>query len=86
MDLRVIVACLNRKQFSARVIQKDIVATLGPNIVQYHSIARYLRQVKSPLSSGEASDADDRKPIDDADESILLALNERPFVHVRKLS
>jgi hypothetical protein len=44
-----------------------------------------LCEAKFPLSTEEA-DADDRKPIDDADEAILSALNESPFVSVRQFS
>jgi hypothetical protein len=86
MDLRVIVAYLDRKRLSARAIHNDIARTLGPNIVGYSTVRRYLREVKFPLSTGKTSNADDRKPIDGTDEAILSALDESPFASVQQLS
>jgi hypothetical protein len=86
MDRCETVAYRDGKWPSAHVIHNDIVATLGPNIMGYSTVTRYLREVKFPLSTEDASDARDRKPIDDADEAILSALNESPFVSVQQLS
>jgi hypothetical protein len=47
---------------------------------------RSLHEVRFPLSTEEASDSDDRRPADGADEAILSALNENPFPSVRQLS
>jgi hypothetical protein len=47
---------------------------------------RDLPEVKFPLLTDTASDADDRKPIDDANEAILSALSESSFAPGRKLS
>jgi hypothetical protein len=83
MDFRLIVTDLDRKRLSVRVIHNDIAATLGPDIAGVypsHALPSF------PLSSDEASDADDRRPIDDADEAILFALNESPFAFVPQLS
>jgi hypothetical protein len=46
----------------------------------------YLREAKFPLSTEEASDTDDRKPIDDADEVTIFALNGSLFASVWQLS
>jgi hypothetical protein len=46
------------------------------NIVGDSPMTRSLREMKFPLSIEKASDADDRKALDDADERILSALNE----------
>jgi hypothetical protein len=54
--------------------------------VGYSTVTRHFREAKSPLSTEEASDANDRKPIRDADEAILSALNESPFASVQQLS
>jgi hypothetical protein len=60
MDLHVIVADLDRKRISARAIHDGIVATLGPNIAGYSTVTRYLHEHTFPLSTEEASNADDR--------------------------
>jgi hypothetical protein len=86
MDLQVVAAHLDDKRLSARAFHNDIVATLGSNIVGYDTVARYLREEKFILSTEEASDPDDRKPIGDADEIIWSTLNESPFAFVRQLS
>jgi hypothetical protein len=61
---------------SARAIHHDIVATPEPNLAAYSTITRLLCGVEFLLSTEEASDADDREPIDDADEVILSTVNE----------
>jgi hypothetical protein len=38
---------------SARAIHNDIVATLGPNIMEYSTFARDFREVKSPFPTKE---------------------------------
>jgi hypothetical protein len=86
MNFRLIVTDLDRKWLSMHAIHNDIVATLGPDIVGYSTITHYLREAKFPLPTEEASDADDRKSINDADETILFALNESPFASVPQLS
>jgi hypothetical protein len=63
-----------------RAIHNDIGTTLGPNIVGYGTITRDLREAKFLFATEEASDTDDRKLIDDADEAIVSALSESPFV------
>jgi hypothetical protein len=83
MDLRVIIAHQDRKWLPARAIHNDIVATLGPNILGYSTVTSCLCEAKFPLSTEEASDAGDQKPIDDA---ILSSLNESPFASVQQLS
>jgi hypothetical protein len=85
MDRGAIVAYRDRKRLSARAIHKDIVARLGPIIMGYRIVARSLREAKFPNLTGEPSDADDRKPFDDADEAILSVLNESPFASLRQL-
>jgi hypothetical protein len=84
-DLRVIVVDLDRKPVSASTIHNDIVAMLGSNLVGYSIITRYVREAKSPFSTEEASDASDRKPIDDIDEAIMSAVNESRFASVQRL-
>jgi hypothetical protein len=82
IDRRVIIAYLDRKRLSARAIHNNIVATLRPNIVGYSTVTRYLRGQIFFFEWGR-SNADDRKPINEADEAILSALNESPFASVR---
>jgi hypothetical protein len=86
MGRRAIIAYLDHRWLSARAVHNDIVATLAPNIVGYSAVTRYLREADFPLSTEEASDADDRNPINHADESILPALNESLFRFARQLS
>jgi hypothetical protein len=52
------------------------MAALGLNMVEYSTVTRCLREAKGPLSTEEASAANDRKPVDDADEAILSVLKE----------
>jgi hypothetical protein len=80
------VAYLDRRRLSRRLIHDAIVPTLGPNIVGYITVTRGLRDAKFPLSTKEASDAEDRSPIDHVDEVMLSALSESPFASVRQLS
>jgi hypothetical protein len=54
--------------------------------MRYSSITHSLREAKFPFSTEEASDAEERKPIDDADESILSALGKSASASVRQLS
>jgi hypothetical protein len=68
------------------VIHNDIAAMLGSNIVGESTATSYFREVKFPLSAGEASGADNRKPINDTNESTLSDLNESLFTSVRQLS
>jgi hypothetical protein len=79
MDIRVNIAYLDCKRRSARVIHYDIVAMLEPNIMKYSTIMHRFCKGKSPLSTEEASDGDDRKRIDDGDETILSVLNWSPL-------
>jgi hypothetical protein len=85
MDLPVIVAHLDRRRISAPAIHNNIVVTLERNIVGY-TVPRHLREATFHLSTDEASNAHDRKPIEDADEANLSALNDSPFASVRQLS
>jgi hypothetical protein len=86
MHLRITVACLDRKRLSAGAIQNDIVVRLEPNIMGSITAACSLHGAKFRLLTQEASDADDRKPTNNAHEAILSALNKSPFSSVRKLS
>jgi hypothetical protein len=53
MNLRRIVADLDRKRLSARAIQNDIVTTRRLNIVGSNTVTRYLHETKFPLSAEE---------------------------------
>jgi hypothetical protein len=85
MDLPVIVAYLDGKRLSVRAIHNDIVATLGPDIGGTAESCATFRRRRFLCSTEEPSDADDRKPIGDADEGFVFALNKSPFASVRQL-
>jgi hypothetical protein len=86
MTQRPIVAYLSLKGMSAREIHDDIVATLGPDVVSYSSVTRYLREARFPPSKPEPRPADVQRDLDDSDQAILAALEERPFASVRQFS
>jgi hypothetical protein len=76
-----IVAYLALKGLSAREIQEDLTATLGPHPVAYSQVRGYLLP-----SSQDAPSAEVRRRFDDADQALLSALDENPFAFVRDLS
>jgi hypothetical protein len=86
MNIRVNIAYLDCKERSARAIHSDIVAMLEPNIMKYSTITHHLSEAKFPLSTEEASDGDDRKRIDDGDETVLSALSGSPLASGGQLS
>jgi hypothetical protein len=65
MTQRPIVAYLSLKGMSAPEIHDDIVATLGPDVVPYSSVARYLREVRFPPSKPEPHPANIQRGLDD---------------------
>jgi hypothetical protein len=56
-----IVAYLSLKGISAREIHDDLVATLGPDVVPYSSVTRYLREARFPPSQWEPHPADNKE-------------------------
>jgi hypothetical protein len=58
MTQRLIVAYLSLKGMPAREIHDDIVVTLGPDLVSYSSVTRYLREARFPPSEPEPHPAD----------------------------
>jgi hypothetical protein len=88
---RPIVAYFSLKRISAREIHEDIVVTIGPDAVsyssvQFSSVTRYLGEARSPPSKPETLPADVQRDLDDSDQTILAALEDRPFASVRQLS
>jgi hypothetical protein len=83
MTQRPIVAYLSLKEMSAREIHNDIVATLGPDAVSYSSVPRYLHEARLPPSKPEPHPSDVQRDLDDSDQVILAALEDRPFASVR---
>jgi hypothetical protein len=71
---------------SAREIHNDIVATLGPDIMSYSSVTRYLREARFPLSKPEPHPSDVQRDLDDSDQAILAVLEDSLFPSVRQLS
>jgi hypothetical protein len=65
---------LSLKGMSAREIDDDIVATLGPDAVLSSSVAQYLREARFPPSKPEPYPADVQRDLDDSDQVILAAL------------
>jgi hypothetical protein len=71
---------------SEREIHDDIVATLGPDAVSYSSVIKYLREARFPPSKPELHPADVQRDLDDSNQTILVALEGRPFASVQQLS
>jgi hypothetical protein len=86
MTQRPIVAYLSLKEMSAHEIHDDIVATLGPDVVSYSLLTRYLRGARFPPSKPEPHLADVQRDLDDSDQTILAGLENSPFASVRQLS
>jgi hypothetical protein len=86
MAQRPIVAYLSLRGMLVCEIRDDIVATLGPDVVSYSSVTRYLREAQFPPSKPELHPADVQRDLDDSDQAILAALEDSPFVSVRQLS
>jgi hypothetical protein len=86
MDQRSIVLDLNRKDWTVRIIDADLVATLGEKAIAYSTVTKYFREAQtSPDDASPSSDATSPQ-IDDSVETILRALQELPFSSVRQLS
>jgi hypothetical protein len=81
-----IVASVSLKGMSAREIHDNIVTTLGPDVVSYSSVTRYLREVRFPPSKPDHHPADVQRYLDDPDQVIFTALEDSPFASVRQLS
>jgi hypothetical protein len=86
MTQRPIVAYLSLKGMSAREIDDDIGATLGPDAMSYSSVTRDLREARFPPSKPEPHPSDVQRDLDDSGQAILAALEDNPFVSVRRLS
>jgi hypothetical protein len=83
MTQRPIAAYLSLKGMSAREIHNNIVATLGPDTVSYSSVTHYLREAQFLPSKPEPHPADVQRDLDDSDQVVLAALEDRPFASVR---
>jgi hypothetical protein len=81
-----IVAYLSLKGMSACEIHDNIIAALGPDAVSYSSVARCLRKAQFPHSKPEPHPADVQRDLDDSDQVILTAFEDRRFASVRQLS
>jgi hypothetical protein len=86
MTQRPIVADLSLKGMSERETHDDIVATLGPDALSYISVTRYLREARFPPSKPKPYPADVQRDLNDSDQAILAALEDKPFASVRQLS
>jgi hypothetical protein len=86
MTQRTIVAYLSLKGVSAGEIHDDVLATLGPDTVSYSSVTRYLREARFPPSKPEPHPIDVQRDLDDSDQAILTALEDRPVLWVQQLS
>jgi hypothetical protein len=86
MMQRPIVAYLSPKGMSAREIHGAIVATLGPDVVSYHSVTRYLRKARFPPLKPKPHPADVQRDLDHSNQAILASLEDSPSASVRQLS
>jgi hypothetical protein len=80
-----IVAYLALKGMPACAIHQDLVAALGCNAVTYSSVTRYLPEARCLRSHEDTPPVEIERAIDDADQAILLALDENPFASMRQL-
>jgi hypothetical protein len=83
MDQRRICLYLNRKEFSALAIQKEIVQLLGPDVIAYSTVTFHLRASRGMAETEERHSGLSPDVIEDA---ISRALNQSPFASVRELA
>jgi hypothetical protein len=86
MNQQSIVMYLSPKGVNAIEIDNDLAATLKGETKSYSTVTYYLRKPK--FSSPKTLDlSENPAPIlNESDETILLALSEKPFASVRKLA
>jgi hypothetical protein len=71
---------------SAQAIHDDLVATLGYKALAYSTVTKYLRTARfDPAKDPPNNDASSHH-LDDSDQAILAALEERPFSSVCELA
>jgi hypothetical protein len=80
-----IVLCLALKQFAARATHENLAARLGTDAVADFSVTRYLRETHSSASADTAPSVDIARAMDDADQTILVTLEEIPFASIPHL-
>jgi hypothetical protein len=83
MDQGAICLFLAMKQLSAKAIHSELVAVLGPDVIAYSTLTKYLRQHQFPSIPCEAPN---EHPATVIDEAILNALDKPPFSSVRELA
>jgi hypothetical protein len=76
MDQRSTLLDLTRKELSVIVIRYDLLATLGPEVMSYSSVTRYLREAIFVSSNSPADIPDAECQFDDSERAFLLALAE----------
>ena len=86
IDTRSIVLYLHKKGLSAKEIHNDIIQTLGPNIIKYSTVTKYLRNQSFPLK--KITIENDQNFRDEEENQILVknALKNFPFASVREIA
>jgi hypothetical protein len=85
MNQRSIALYLNRKGWTARVIQDDLVATLGGEAIAYGTLTKYLREAQTGPDDATQLPEGISPHIDDSPEVTLSALEEFSFSSVQYL-
>jgi hypothetical protein len=86
MGQRSIILYLARNGLAAVAIDEALVATLGPEMIGYSSVTRYLREAKFATSNPEVAFTGQIREHDHCDQTILLASDEQPFASIRQLA
>jgi hypothetical protein len=86
MDQRSSVLYLARKELSAITIHHDLVAALGPAVVSYSSVTRYLREAVFVSFNSLANIPEAEPQFDDCDQAIFLPLAEQLFALSQELA
>jgi hypothetical protein len=73
-----------RKGLSAVAIHDDLVATFGPEAVNYQSVTRYLREAIFASSNPPDPFPPPEHQLDESDQDILLMLADQPFASIRE--
>jgi hypothetical protein len=86
LDQRLIVLYLDKKGFSPKERDDDLVVTLGSDAMAYRTVMRYVHDVK--CTSPKVTSPPDRisRYLAESDQAILLALGKQSFSSVRQLS
>jgi carbamoylphosphate synthase small subunit len=82
MDQKSIILYLNRNGWMTKVMHDDLVATLGEEATASSTATKYHREARTGPDDETILFGEISPHIDDSDEALLSALEDRPFLSV----